>query len=173
MYTTIAKRISPTRSSDVLVINSIGELGQHDHRLIQGGLRGFDPITLNRRPYETKLTSQQIRTQNFKTSNYNSLNDIETGNIVYYVDGDLAQAYYSPVYAFQTPVEIKLYQDPMGSIKPEYKRIMPYTRANLWGNMFLQDTQYHREDIMALQQRKNNQNKLEALPIFTNDQVNE
>lgn len=166
MYTLLGQRVSPSNSKDVAILNEIGTFGNHDSRIIPGGLRGFEPMSMNRKPYSTQPTPEEIRTQPNPTK-YLSYNDINLGNIVYYVDGSLAQAYYKPVYSFTTPVDIKLFKDPMDKVYPEYRRVMPYTRANMWGNMFLQDSQYHREDIMALQQRKNNRSKIEALPIIT------
>lgn len=96
---------------------------------------------------------------------YSEIND---GQIMYYTDKSIANAFFSPVYgttAKETPI---LFKDPMDSMKPEYNRepvintenpatqcVECYPYCLSW----MQDTQSHREDLMSYQMRKRNQER--------------
>jgi len=136
----------------------------HDPRLKYGFIRGFTPIQLDRLPLSSDIPPEEIPRIQTKTSQYKGYSDIQAGSTLYFINEDTAPAHYPPVYAYHTPVTAKLFTDPMDTIRPEYHRELPYTRENISGNMFMQDTMYHREDIISRQQRKNNQSKYEALP---------
>lgn len=96
---------------------------------------------------------------------YDKIND---GQIQYYTDKSIENAFFSPVYGTKAKENAVLYKDPMGSMKPEYNReavinthnpatecIDCYPYCLSW----MQDTQSHREDLMSLQMRKTNQEK--------------
>lgn len=163
MYKTIGKSIQPFSSNQQFILNKPGlQEVEHDSRLMYGHVRGFEKMQLDRKPLSGSFTSEQIK-NNPINLDYKSVTDINFGNDVYYIVGSMGQAYYRPVYGVTTPVTARIFQDPMDTIKPQYDREMQYTQANIIGNQFMQDTMYHREDIMALQQRKNNQERLEPL----------
>lgn len=98
-------------------------------------------------------------------------NQIGDGQIVYYIDNSIANAFYKPVFSEPAEESTVLFRDPMGAMKPEYNRIplintsnptVTTTKKYPYCLSFTQDTQSFREDIMALQQRKNNQEKWSA-----------
>ena len=102
---------------------------------------------------------------------YKTYEDMNDGQIEYYIDKSIADPLYKPVYTEQT-IQIKnLYQDPMSAIKLECNRESLintknptiFQRENYPTCLsFLQDTQTHREDLICLQQRKHNQEKWSA-----------
>ena len=56
------------------------------------------------------------------SKNYKDYRDINAGQITYYIDKSIEDAFYKPIYennAFDTGY---LYKDPMGGIKPQYER---------------------------------------------------
>lgn len=98
-------------------------------------------------------------------------NDIEDGQIVYYIDKGIEDAFYTPVWSEPAINQASLFKDPMGSMKPEYNRKPVINTENPtvttaesypYCLSFIQDSQSHREDLMAYQQRKNNQSKWSA-----------
>lgn len=101
---------------------------------------------------------------------YSSYMDVNAGDIVYYIDKSIQDAFYKPVYennAYDTGV---LYKDPMGSMKPQYLRqpvignnVLNTKRENYQhGLSWMEDSNEQREDIIARQQLKNNQQKYSA-----------
>lgn len=97
--------------------------------------------------------------------------DIESGQIIYYIDKSIKDPFYTPVFSEPAESKANLFKDPMGAMKPEYNRVALINTENPtvttamnypYKLSYLQDTQSFREDIMALQQRKNNQEKWSA-----------
>jgi hypothetical protein len=104
-------------------------------------------------------------------SGYTSYDNIREGQITYYIDDTIKDALFEPVFGERAHVSKDIYQDPMGSIKPEYIRTPilntenPVTtdRTDYPYNLsFIQDTQSHREDIMSKQMAVQNQSKFSA-----------
>jgi hypothetical protein len=158
----IRERIEPTHSNDKVYFNTLSMTkAPHDSRLVYGYVRGFQPIDVSH-PYQTKLTPQEIRENPYHTGEMRGYSEANTGSIRYYYSPDIAPAYYHPVYAFHTPVTQVNFVDPMGAVKPEYQRDLPYTRQNIIGDMFKQDSLHFRESLMALQQRPHNRVKYQA-----------
>lgn len=102
---------------------------------------------------------------------FNPYEKIRDGQILYYVDRSIENAFYKPVYSEQAEESSVLYKDPMGAMKPEYNRKALINTENPTVNRpasypyclsFMQDTQSYREDLIALQQRKHNQEKWSA-----------
>jgi hypothetical protein len=96
---------------------------------------------------------------------------IEDGQIVYYIDKSTEDDFFKPVFSEPAQESSVLFRDPMGAMKPEYNRNAIINTANPtvttaknypYCLSFIQDSQSQREDIMALQQRKNNQQKWSA-----------
>lgn len=96
---------------------------------------------------------------------------IGDGQIVYYNDKSIQDAFYKPVFSEPAEETAVLFKDPMGAMKPEYNRTPLVNTANPtvttakkypYCLSFIQDSQSFREDIMSLQQRKNNQEKWSA-----------
>lgn len=92
---------------------------------------------------------------------YLNYGDINAGQIQYYLTETSAFPYIDPVYATPAEVAHVVRTDPMGVARPEYPRA-PLT-AYAWDpcvntdDSFTHDTLTHREDLMALQSRRRNQ----------------
>jgi hypothetical protein len=108
---------------------------------------------------------------------YKDYSDVDAGYIKYYVDRDIEDAYFKPVLAMKGTSIGRMYQDPMGNIKPEYSFIPdekitnPLTDdkcdvAGDYGLSFIKDTQLQREDIQSLQIQPINQ--VRYVPRWTN-----
>jgi hypothetical protein len=128
-------------------------------------------LTLDRPPIQTKLTPEEILTDkslNRYGQNYTGYNDINAGQILYYVDKQFEDPFYSPNFSTSAHVQGVLYQDPMGSMKPHYNRT-PIKCRNPVGEKssyegqlsWIQDSTNHREDLLARQMAKMNQERFE------------
>lgn len=140
--------------------------------------RQFDSPRAQVLPLDTVPIDGDVRLKNIYNKNlegyrtgfktYESIND---GQILYYIDQSIQDAFYKPVFS-EPALETKvLFQDPMGSMKPEYNRTPLLNTANPTTTTvkkypyclsWLQDSCSQREDLMALQQRKHNQEKWSA-----------
>lgn len=100
----------------------------------------------------------QSQSNQIKTQQYDSYHDIDGGQLTYYIDDYLTQAYFSPNYQIRSSIRPRVFVDPMGSLKPEYHR-KPITKtaSYLSDYTFDQDQMGFREDIMSLQSRKRDQ----------------
>jgi len=130
-------------------------------------------LPLDRVPITGKVKLKDIYDKKYDTysTGYVPYEKIEDGQIAYYIDKSIASSFYKPVYSEKCGEQAVLYKDPMSSMKPEYNRIPTMNTENPttedrksfpYGLSFLQDTQSHREDLISLQQRKNNQEKWSA-----------
>jgi hypothetical protein len=113
--------------------------------------------------YNKKYTDYGI-----KENQYGKIND---GQITYYIDESIAPAFFEPVWAEPAQATLNLYKDPMGAMKPEHNRQMLVNNINPtvqtpisypYCLSYIQDSQTQREDLMAYQQRKHNQEKWSA-----------
>lgn len=101
--------------------------------------------------------------------NYGTYSDINAGNIMYYTDSSIEDPLFSPNFTISAQVEGTLYQDPMGAMKPEYNRypikcrnvLDPKVNSYYGSLSSMEDSLNQREDIMALQMRKRNQQRWE------------
>ena len=125
-------------------------------------------LTFDRPPLESTPKLKNIYDKDMKGygQSYGTYNDITAGNIIYYTDKSREDAYYKPLFSQPVEVSTNLYQDPMGAIKPEYPRTIPYENPmtspscdvgeNEYCLSFIKDTQRHREDILSAQMAKRN-----------------
>jgi hypothetical protein len=104
---------------------------------------------------------------------YKTYSDITAGQVLYYTDKSREDAYYRPLFSQPVETSTVVYRDPMGAMKPEYPRIVPYENPmtsspatngcnfgeNEYCLSFIKDTQQHREDILASQMAKRNQQR--------------
>ena len=80
------------------------------------------------------------------------------GDYTYWIDKTLAQVYNDPVYAIKTAVIPFVFQDPMGSLKPQYDRAPLFKdQNNIATYTFDQDQMSFREDLIERQSRVMNQ----------------
>jgi len=104
---------------------------------------------------------------------YKSYKDVNAGQVIYYMDSSREDAFYEPIFSTKAETVGIMYKDPMGNMKPQYERIVERecngqkTGCEYDSCLsFLEDTQIHREDILASQMRKRNEQRYE--PRWTN-----
>jgi len=144
--------------------------GSSDPRLISPVHSG-QVLALDKPPINGQVKLDDIYTdpklKNYKTQQYKSYYDVNAGDVVYYIDKSIEDAFYKPVYennAFDTGY---LWKDPMGAMKPQYQRqpviwddVLNTKRDNYRGKLsWLEDSNESREDLISRQQLKNNQEK--------------
>lgn len=125
-------------------------------------------MPLDRPPYDSAIKLNEIYTdpklRNYGKG-YRTYSDIYAGQISYYVNRSQEDAFYEPNFTTSSQMIGTLYKDPMGSIKPQYD-IYPLTcnnpitshNDNYEGELsWIQDSQFHRQDLMAKQMRTRNQ----------------
>jgi hypothetical protein len=122
-------------------------------------------ITLDKPPIDSSMKLYEIpydkKLDNYGQG-YNSYNDINAGQIMYYVDKSIEDPFYKPNFITSSQIDGTLYKDPMGGLQPRYYRtnlkdddnIGP-VRDNYEGCLsWMQDSLNQREDIMSLQMGK-------------------
>ena len=140
--------------------------------------RQYDAMRAEYIPLDSIPISGAVKLKNIYSAKYEDYGNIRTsydgirdGQIVYYNDKSIQDAFYKPVYSEPAEEISGLYKDPMGSMKPEYNRKALVNTENPTTTTaksypyclsYIQDSQSFREDIIALQQRKNNQEKWSA-----------
>jgi hypothetical protein len=140
--------------------------------------RQFDAVRADYMPLDTIPIDGDVRLRNVYNDKYDGYGigftpyeQIRDGQIVYYVDKSIQDPFYKPVYSEPAEESTVLFKDPMGAMKPEYNRYPLINTANPtvttaknypYCLSYLQDTQSYREDLMALQQRRHNQEKWSA-----------
>jgi len=119
-------------------------------------------IKLDRVPYTGHVAIENIYNEELRGygKNYRSYQDIDAGQIQYYVPEEDREANQRPVYTLESNTVQTIREDPMGGLIPEYKR-EPLSRGVLNASRY-QDTRdqlKYREDIMdgiRYQQNKTN-----------------
>ena len=98
---------------------------------------------------------------------YKSYADVNAGQYMYYINRSLEDPYFNPNFVTSATATGVLYKDPMGAIKPRYNR-KPLTdndpmgpeRNNYEGCLsWMEDSLSHRQDLLALQMRRGNQER--------------
>ena len=121
---------------------------------------------------ETGLTCETMLDNYGK--NYRSYNDINAGQISYYINSEFEDVLFKPVFSKQATVISNVYKDPMDNVKPVYSRIANEKFNPLVGETtlkgvnilgcntgeyplsWIKDTQYQREDILSRQMQNHN-----------------
>ncbi len=160
--------------------NGIGYTS-YDPRL-KDVMRGGERMILDRPPINHSVKLDKVYNQNLKNygRNYKNYKDVNGGQIMYYNDKSIEDAYYSP--NFVDPVQIVgyAYRDPMSTIKPQYIRLplnqqpnpVTYSGCNYngCGLSFISDSQEFRQDLMSKQMSKMNQQRY--IPRWENNTIN-
>src|SRR3989344_4237511 len=131
-----------------------------------------DYTTLDRPPINGNVLMKDLYKKDLDNygQGYTPYKDIRDGQIYYYVDRSIDDAYFKPVFAEPAIETAVLYKDPMGALKPEYTRTPVVNTENPtvttpefypYCLSFIQDTQSFREDLMSYQMRKRNQQRWE------------
>jgi len=170
--------------SNILFINPDVMTDGYDEsfKLVDGSYVNWDPrlysashgqyIKLDKPPIASNPKLNSIYEDTYKCygKNYSTYSDINAGNWMYYSTKEQAKPYFKPNFIDKAEVTTSIFQDPMGSIKPEYTRTVEYTnpinRPNCDYSPYclsdLADTNTHRQDIMSGLVSKMNQRKCTA-----------
>lgn len=125
-----------------------------DPRLFNAGAE--QTIQLDRPPMDGTVKLKDLYSNDLDKyqTGFKSYKDINNGQITYYYDHSREDAFHEPLFSESAQVISTLYKDPMGGIHPEYHRIPTSTPQECL--TYIQDTQSHREDLLALQMYKIN-----------------
>ena len=136
---------------------------------------GGTKLQLDKPPFKCNIKIDNLNTDaslNNYGQRYKSYSDVNAGQIVYYVDDSIKDAYFEPLFSNKATAVGTLYQDPMSSMKPQWERFPDEKYNPILGNAdnvaggfqssFLKDTQYFREDLLARQMRKRNEQRFET-----------
>lgn len=140
-----------------------------DPRLIDVA-RGGQILTLDRPPLNSKIKLDDINTDvklNCYGQNYKTYSDISEGQINYYIDNSISDAFYKPNFLNKAYSIGTMYKDPMGAMKPQYDRVPKIQKDCLdtieggydGGLSWIEDSSEHREDLLARQMRKRNEQR--------------
>ena len=128
----------------------------------------LEPVRGIRMPLDRPSTSGFVPLSDIYTSpNLNSYTtfNVNNGQISYYINDELKHPFYNPVFSVSKKTRRRAYTDPMSSEKPEYALIHSHQQVqNFSGLSFLNDSSFHRENLMAAQQAKFNQTRI--TPFF-------
>ena len=105
--------------------------------------------------------SSKLHNYGRKYGDYSSVNG---GQIQYYIDKDLADPFFAPVYGVPTKTTANEWKDPMGTTKVQFNKEFDnsrLTRSDMLSEV--EDTTKHRDDIMARQQRTHNERRYDLL----------
>lgn len=93
----------------------------------------------------------------YRTGYYPSYEDVNIGQMTYYVDNELNQPFYAPNFTTPTMLRTKLYTDPMDASYPDFRRMerVDQCGSNSVGCLTsMNDTNEFREDIISRQMNK-------------------
>jgi hypothetical protein len=91
--------------------------------------------------------------------------NMNKGQVQYYIDNTIKDAYYEPVYDIPSSTVMVPYVDPMSSFKPHYIQCMDQQILKEYSPYsFIRDTAFYRENLTASQQAKTNQERI--TPFF-------
>lgn len=99
--------------------------------------------------------------------NYKTYSDVNAGQVAYYTDASIEDPYFSPNFVTSSLATGTLYKDPMGALKPSYKRTpltdndpMGPERDNYEGCLsWMEDSLSHRQDLMSKQMHRRNEQR--------------
>jgi len=146
-----------------------GQWVSNDPRLISAAHSG-QIMSLDCPPIDGRIPLDKVATDKSLDGYgkyYTTYSDINAGHITYYINNSISDPYFEPLFTSNARTTGKLYRDPMGAFKPQYER-EPLIRKdpinsdkNVYegGLSWLQDSQEHREDILASQMRKHNEQR--------------
>lgn len=129
-------------------------------------------LALDRPPIESSPKLSQLSTDKSLDNygkNYTGYHDIDAGHIVYYINRERQDPFFSPLFTTSAYTYGTLYQDPMGAMKPVYTRTpLKYNnpldtqkKSYEGGLSWMQDSMSHREDLLSRQMWRINQERYE------------
>jgi hypothetical protein len=97
---------------------------------------------------------------------YRDYASVKGGQIQYYISKDIAQPFFSPVYSMPSQTKGYMYTDPMGTKRPQFEKTFDNTRMKHTNMLsFVEDTTKFRDDIISLQQQKNNESRYDLMYV--------
>lgn len=149
---------------------SINQYKSRDPRLYDEGHATW--TTLNSPPLDSTVRLKDVYNTNLKDygQKYKDYSDINAGQILYYIDREIAEPYFNPLFSNPSEYTKVLYKDPMDTVKPEYPRNVPYKNPmtvpcpEMDGMCLssISDSNRFREDLLTTQMAKMNQSKYTA-----------
>ncbi len=93
---------------------------------------------------------------------YSNYSTITGGQIQYYIDNSIADAYYQPLFVLPAEVHHEILIDPMSAVRPQYHRTPKMESSkrvhkSMEWDQFTADTLDFRESLMSRQMRKMNE----------------
>lgn len=136
---------------------------------LQSSAHNGTRITLDSPPLNGKLGPYEIyQDRPGYGSNYKDYTDINGGQISYYIDTQLAKPFISQNFTGPAGVLLDNYYDPMGTYKPHYYRL-PERKCGNSCLSFIDDTNYHRQDLLSRQLWKRNQTSYQTRMMTSNN----
>lgn len=142
----------------------------NDPRLISVAHNG-QYLLLDRPPINGAVNMSDLYTPKFDyhARYYADYSDVDSGQIMYYIDGDIKDPLFTPLYVNPSNVTGYVYKDPMDSYKPYYYR-EPANKVNVYKTnsnspdkynelTWIRDSQESREDLMSKQMDLTNRTK--------------
>lgn len=136
--------------------NDDGTVTSYDPRLydVQRGLR----MKLDRPSVTSSIPISSIYTN--ECGDYDQFS-VNNGQITYYIDNEIKGAYYKPVYDIPADTIPFEYVDPMTSWKPHYILAQDSRDIDNYSVLSsINDSSFHRENLIASQQAKFNQTRI-------------
>lgn len=126
--------------------------------------KNFDVMRSIRLPLDRPSTTGTVPLNKVYTfggnENYTDFS-VNNGQITYYIDRDIKDAFYKPVYDIPFNTIKYDYFDPMTSYKPHYVLVNNKRDIDNFSHLnFINDSSFHRENLIASQQSKYNQGKI-------------
>lgn len=153
----------------------------NNNSFISSDPRTFDSprsmhLSFNYPPLQSSFTQPQYNLNHIKTNHigyYPSYKSIYGGDITYYSDIQNDDPHNSPTFFIPSYTEPTILVDPMGSIKPYYKRIPRFKNKSLiYDYSFDQDQCEFRENLIASQQDSLNTSNYGAYQLFSKSNNN-
>lgn len=161
-----------TKPGQTLSYGSLPVFTTNDPRLLSVPLDQV--LALDSPPINGAVRLNEVYTKpelvNYGKRGYKNYHDIKAGQILYYIDESIEDSLFEPVFENNAYVDSYVYVDPMGSVKPQYPR-EPVINTNVMitendpnhGQLtWMRDSLEYREDLMAAQMSKMNQQKYSA-----------
>jgi hypothetical protein len=152
-----------------IILNHNGLTPVNDYIETSNGFVSYNPKNYNyvramRMPLDRPSTTGSVPLSKVYTyenqENYTPFN-VNNGQITYYIDNEIKDPYYKPIYDIPFKTISYNYVDPMTSVKPHYVLVNNSVDiANFAPLTFLSDTAFHRENLIASQQAKFNQTRI-------------
>ncbi|NBP58943.1 hypothetical protein EBU71_20835, partial [bacterium] len=152
------------------LLNHNGLTEVQDYRVDEeGGFVSMNPKTMDapraiRMKLDRPSTTGSIPLCSIYTDpnldNYTAHN-VNNGQIIYFIDNSVKDPFYRPIYDIPFETQKIAYTDPMNSEKPHYALIHQNDKVFNYSPLSsINDSTFHRENLIASQQAKYNQTRI-------------